>query len=72
MRTDVLCAGMALVGTLVASSLYRDGVTPARTAASEAVSAVGAPLDSRTVQSADSARIAFDSDEAHGLMIIIR
>ena len=72
MRATACCAVLALVGTLAASSLYRDGVTPARTAASEAVSAAGAPLDSRTVQSADSAPVAFNSDEAHGLMVIIR
>lgn len=67
---------MAAVATLTAATpldFYRAGAEPAgRAPASSAVSAGAASLDSRTVQSALSEAIIFSSDEARGLVFIIR
>lgn len=67
---------MAAVATLAAATpldFYRTGAEPAeRTPASSAVSAGATTLDSRTVQSALSEAIVFSSDEARGLVFIIR
>ena len=67
---------MAAVATLTAATpppFYRDGSEPAeRAPASSAVSAGAASLDSRTVQSSLSEAIVFSSDEARGLVIIVR
>ena len=67
-------AGM-VVGAAYAVDLpfYKEGSeTTNRTPESVAVSSSGATLDSRTVMTSGSAAITFDSDEAKGLMIIVR
>ena len=67
---------MAAVATLTAATpldFYRAGAEPAeRAPASSAVSAGATTLDSRTVQSALSDAIVFSSDEARGIVIIVR
>ena len=52
---------------------YRAGAEPvARTAVATATSTAAVPLDSRTVQSAESAAVAFDSSGTPGALIIVR
>lgn len=53
---------------------YKAGTSApaARTAASTATSTTAAPIDSRTVQSADSAEVKFDSSGAPGVLLIVR
>ena len=71
-----VATAMVAVATLTAatpSGLYREGAEPAeRAPASCAVSAGATTLDSRTVQSALSEAIVFSSDEARGIVIIVR
>lgn len=71
-----VATAMVTVATLTAatpSGLYREGAEPAeRAPASSAVSVGATTLDSRTVQSALSAAIVFSSDEARGLVVIVR
>ena len=64
-----------VVGVACATDLpfYKEGSgTTNRTPESAAVSSSGAPLDSRTVMTDGAAAIAFDSDEAKGLVVLIR
>lgn len=52
---------------------YRAGAEPAaRVAAATTTSSAAVPLDSRTVQSAESAAVAFDSSGMPGALIIVR
>lgn len=72
---SVAVAMMAVAALAAATPLnfYRVGAEPAeRAPASSAVSAGATTLDSRTVQSALSEAIVFSSDEARGLVFIVR
>ena len=74
----LLCvfAIMAMASGVVradALPFYRAGCEPTSpTAASSVTSSASAPLDSRSVQSATSASVAFDSDGVPGMAIIVR
>ena len=69
----VVAVGLAAIPLPADMPFYKEGSgTTARAAASVATSSAPAPLDSRTVQSATSEAIAFDSSGVPGLMIIIR
>lgn len=70
-------AGCALAAGLAAWAdelpFYKVGCEPAEpTAASAVTSSTPAPLDSRSMQSATSASVAFDSDAAPGMTIFVR
>ena len=67
------CAGVA--GVALATDIPFWGGSsslPTRTPSSQQVSGSAASLDSRTVQTAESAAVAFDSSSAPGLAIIVR
>jgi len=70
-----LAAGCLAAAVAGADELpfYRAGAEPAaRVAAATATSAAGVPLDSRTVQSAESAEVRFDSSGIPGALILVR
>ena len=67
------CAGV--VGVALADDIpFWDGGSsmPTRTPASASASVAAASLDSRTVQTAESTAVTFDSDSKSGLCIIFR
>ena len=67
------CAGVA--GVVLADDIpfWGGGSSmPTRTPASAPTSVAAAPLDSRTVQTAESAAVTFDSDSKSGLCIVVR
>ena len=67
------CAGAAGVALAADIPFWGGGSSmPTRTPASEAPSIAKAPLDSRAVQTAESAAVAFDVDAASGGVILIR
>jgi len=71
----VCCLLLAALGAVVAADLpfYKEGSgTTNRVPDAVAVSSNAATLDSRTVMSADSNAIAFNSDEARGIIFFIR
>ena len=69
----VVAVGLAAIPLSADMPFYKEGSgTTARAAASVATSSAPAPLDSRTVQSATSEAIAFDSSGVPGMMIMIR
>ena len=67
------CAGV--VGVALADDIpfWGGGSSmPTRTSASESTSVAAVPLDSRTVQTAESVAVRFDSDSKSGLCIVVR
>ena len=67
------CAGVA--GIVLADDIPfwgGDSSMPTRTPESASASVVPAPLDSRSVQTAESPAVAFDTESQPGLSIIVR
>jgi len=68
------CAGVAGVAlAAVDLPFWKEGTSePSRVPSSQAESAASVPLDSRTVHSAESPAVAFDSSASSGLTVICR